>query len=73
MSSALLVIDVQNEFWRTAPGPVLADEVVARINVLATRARQQAAPVIFVQHEVRRGDPAHGSKGWALVPKLDVR
>ena len=73
MSSALLVIDVQNEFWRTAPGPVLADEVVARINVLATRARQQAAPVIFVQHEVRRGRPVHGSEGWVLVPELDVR
>jgi nicotinamidase-related amidase len=73
VSSALLVIDVQNEFWRTAPGPALADDVVARINVLAARARQQAAPVIFVQHEVRRGRPVHGSEGWVLVPELDVR
>lgn len=73
VSSALLVIDVQNEFWCTGPGPALAGEVVARINTLAARARQQAATVIFVQHEVRHGGPAHDSEGWALVPELDVR
>jgi nicotinamidase-related amidase len=72
MASALLVIDVQNEFWNAAPRPADADEVIARINALAARARHRAAAVIFVQHEAAHG-PAHGSGGWALARGLEVR
>lgn len=73
MASALLVIDVQNEFWCAVPRPAQADGVVARINALAARARRQDAAVVFVQHEVREGCPTHGSEGWGLVRELDVR
>jgi nicotinamidase-related amidase len=71
MSLALIVIDVQRGLFDPVPRPAEAEEVIARINVLATRARAADAPVIFVQHE-RAGDLEPDSAGWALQDRLQV-
>ncbi|MBZ5734027.1 isochorismatase family protein [Nocardioides sp. TRM66260-LWL] len=63
--TALLVVDVQNDVVAGAPR---RDEVVAVIGELVERAREQQAPVVWVQHS-DEGLPA-GSPGWAYVPEL---
>lgn len=73
MSSALLIIDMQEAFFRTFPRPGAADRTVARINAAISRARDDEVPVIFIQHETVVGIPAHGSAEWALVQELDVK
>lgn len=73
MLTALLIIDTQRALFDADPRPLEADAVLARINTLADRARANAAPVFFIQHETPAGDLAHGSKGWQLQPKLVVR
>ena len=69
MNLALVVIDVQRGLFD--PSPADADAVIARINALADKAREAAAPVVFVQHE-RAGDLEAESSGWALHPGLRV-
>ncbi|WP_394695604.1 cysteine hydrolase family protein [Pseudoxanthomonas japonensis] len=71
MNLALVVIDVQRGLFEPQPPPADADAVVARINALAQKAREAAAPVVFVQHE-RGGDLEAESEGWALHPALQV-
>ncbi|CAN7226861.1 isochorismatase family protein [Pseudoxanthomonas sp. LjRoot168] len=71
MNLALVVIDVQRGLFEPQPAPAEADAVIGRINALADRARDAAAPVIFVQHE-RAGDLEAGSPGWDLHPALRV-
>jgi nicotinamidase-related amidase len=70
--SALLVIDVQHGLLDREPRPLEADEVVSRINSLATAARKANCPVVFIQHE-RPGSPLeHGSDFWQLAHGLTI-
>jgi nicotinamidase-related amidase len=64
-NSALLVVDVQNDVVASSPN---RDEVIANINALVTKARQDGAPVIWVQHH--DDDLVEGSDGWQYVPEL---
>lgn len=70
MSTALLIIDVQNAFFSTPPLADQAERVLAHINLLTERARALKTPVIWVQH--------HGpqlptdSEAWALPKALNV-
>ena len=68
--TALVVIDVQVALFD--PLPAEAEEVVARINGLAGRARAAGVPVVVVQHERREGDLVRGTPGWQLVPGLET-
>ncbi|MFN8136129.1 MAG: cysteine hydrolase family protein [Propionicimonas sp.] len=63
--TALLVIDVQNDVVAGAPR---RDEVIANINTLVDKAREESVPVIWVQHS----DPGlvEGTEGWEYVPEL---
>ncbi len=65
-STTLLVIDVQNA---VVDGAHDVEGVVARINSLIARARQDRVPVVFVQH----GDEwmLPGEPGWQIVEDLD--
>lgn len=64
-NTALLVIDVQND---VVAGAHDRDGVIANINTLVTRARDQGAPVVWIQHS-DEGMP-EGSDGWQYVPDL---
>jgi len=70
---ALIIIDVQHALFNATPAPTSSSEVVERINTLTQRARQQGAPVVFVQHEATAGDFfRHGSPEWALDARLTI-
>jgi nicotinamidase-related amidase len=63
--AALLIIDMQVEHMAEAAG---ADQTVATVAELRTRATATDAPVFLIQHEgaeLRRGSPA-----WEIVPEL---
>jgi nicotinamidase-related amidase len=64
--TALLVIDVQQGNTSDA---YRRDEVIANINSLVDKARDEGVPVVWVQHE----DPEHmpqGSDAWQYAPEL---
>jgi nicotinamidase-related amidase len=63
--TALIVIDVQNAVVGAA---YERDAVVANVNALVDRARDEDVPVIWVQHSDE--DIEKGSEGWQLVPEL---
>ncbi len=66
--TALVVIDMQTLLFD--PEPVEAEEVVARVNALAARARLAGVPVVWVQHETATGDLVADTPGWQLHPGL---
>jgi nicotinamidase-related amidase len=63
--SALLVVDVQTGVVADA---YQRDAVVDRIAGLVDRARQQATPVIWIQHEAE--DLPRDSDAWKFAPEL---
>lgn len=64
-ATALLVVDVQNDVMGAAWE---RDAVIARISALVARAREEAVPVVWVQHD----DPGMpvGSHEWDIVDEL---
>ena len=66
--TALIVIDVQAALFD--PPPFEAEEVIARINGLASRARAAGVPVVWVQHETMQGDLVADTPGWQLEHDL---
>ena len=66
--TVLVVIDMQTLLFD--PEPVEAEEVVARVNALAARARLAGVPVVWVQHETATGDLVADTPGWQLHPGL---
>lgn len=69
MGAALLIIDMQRGLFGEMPEPWEAEQVVARVNALAARARASGAPVIWIQHE-NSSALSHGSEGWQLLREL---
>ena len=64
-NTALVVIDVQNG---VVQGNHERDAVVANINSLVDKARQEEVPVVWVQHSSKGLEP--GSESWQIVPEL---
>lgn len=64
-NTALIVIDVQND---VVGGAHQRDEVVANIDSLVSKAREQGVPVVWVQHSDEGLE--RGSEGWKIVPEL---
>jgi nicotinamidase-related amidase len=65
-ATALLVIDVQNG---VVAGNYQRDAVVANIDSLVDKARQEDVPVIWVQHSDE--GLKRGSGDWQIVPELN--
>ena len=63
--TALLVIDVQND---VVSGAHDRDGVIARINALVDKARNEQVPVIWVQHS--DDNLRIDTEGWQYVPEL---
>jgi nicotinamidase-related amidase len=66
MTTALLIIDVQQGLFATEPPPADAATVIHNINRLSCWARGQQYPVIFVMHEKPDSVLAYQSAGWQL-------
>jgi nicotinamidase-related amidase len=64
-NSALMVIDVQNGVVAEAHE---RDAVVANINTLVAKAREEGVPVVWVQHSDE--GLLKGSNDWEYVPEL---
>ena len=68
---AVMVIDVQREFFFGPAASWRGDEVVDGINRLTAATRAAGAPVFFIQHDGKPGEEvALGSEGWQLHPAL---
>lgn len=72
MTSALLIIDMQQGLCEGEGRAFESDAVIARINRLAARARRAHVPVVFIQHESSAGYLEHASREWQLADGLQV-
>jgi nicotinamidase-related amidase len=70
-SKALLVIDVQNALCHGKGATYNALGVIDNINLVASRARQAGAPIIFVQHDTEADALRYQSEGWQLPKELE--
>lgn len=74
MTSALMIVDVQQGMFAPDSPPYRGEEVVKRIAGLRGRARAEGVPVVHVQHDGGRGDVlAKGSPGWPHHPLVAPR
>ncbi|MBU6953373.1 cysteine hydrolase family protein [Hahella sp. HN01] len=70
MSAALLIIDMQVGLCTGEEAAFDVDNLIARINDLAVKARKAKAPVIFMLHEESAGALVYETEGWRLSPGL---
>ncbi|CAN5711215.1 cysteine hydrolase family protein [soil metagenome] len=70
MTTALLIIDVQQGLCEGEHAAFEFRQVIDRINQVSARARAAGAPVIFVQHESGPGYLEHGTAAWQLADRL---
>ena len=74
MTSALIVIDMQQGSFGDATPRHDAAGLVARLNLLGQSVRAKGGTVVFIQHDGPPGDPHHPNQpGWRLLPDLEVR
>ena len=72
MTTAVLVIDVQQGLCEGEGAAFDCNGTLIRINRVTRKARTAGAPVVFVQHESTAGYLEHGSAAWQLAEGLDV-
>lgn len=70
MTTALLVIDVQQGLCEGEGAAFDVCAVITRINVVSARARAAGVPVIFIQHESDSDFLRHGTPAWQLADGL---
>lgn len=72
MTTALLIIDVQQALCAGEYQCFEIDRVITTINQLSQRARGAGVPVVLIQHEEKDGAFVHGAQGWQLAKTLEV-
>lgn len=70
MTTALLIIDVQQALCTGEEAAFDIDPIIDRINTLAARARAVDTPVVLIQHEEGSGSLQFDSEGWQLASGL---
>ena len=71
MSTALLVIDLQQGMFADVVAPYRGEEVLQRVAALLERARAAKLPIFHVQHNGGAGDIlGKGSPGWPHHPAV---
>lgn len=70
MTTAVLVIDVQNALCHGPWAAWEAGPLIDRINTITARARAAGVPVVFIQHEDDHPMLRAGSDGWQLAAGL---
>ena len=70
MTTALLIIDVQQALCAGEYQCFEIDRVIATINDLSRRARDAGVPVVLIQHEEKDSPFEHGADGWQLADGL---
>ncbi len=72
MTSAVLVIDVQQGLCEGEGAAFDCEGTIARINQVTRKARAACAPVLFIQHESTAGYLEHGSDAWQIAYGAEV-
>jgi len=72
MTSAVLVIDVQQGLCEGEGAAFDCTATIKRINAVTHKARLSRAPVVFVQHESTSGYLERGTPDWQLANGLEV-
>ncbi|VVO53456.1 Peroxyureidoacrylate/ureidoacrylate amidohydrolase RutB [Pseudomonas fluorescens] len=72
MTTALLIIDVQQALCSGEYECFQIARVIDTINTLSARARRAGIPIVLIQHEEAGSPLAHGADGWQLAEGLDV-
>ena len=72
MTTALLIIDVQQALCSGEYECFEIGRVINTINDLSARARNAAVPVVLIQHEEAGSPLAHGAAGWQLAEDLET-
>ena len=72
MSTALLIIDVQQALCSGVGEVFEAARVIESINLAAAKARAARVLVVLIQHETDEGAFVYGSPGWQLADGLGV-
>ena len=72
MTTALLIIDVQQALCAGEYEAFESQRVIDRINLVARKARAVSAPVIIIQHESQGGPLDYGAEGWKLAQGLEA-
>ncbi len=67
MTSAVLVIDVQQGLCEGEGAAFDCKGTIARINQVTRKARAARVPVLFIQHESTAGYLEHGSDAWQIA------
>ena len=70
MTTALLIIDVQQALCTGEYECFEIKRVIENINSLSAKARKAGIPVILIQHEEKGDLLQHGSEGWQLAESL---
>ena len=72
MTTALLIIDVQQALCSGEYEAFESQRVIDRINLVSRKARAVGAPVIIIQHESQGGPLDFGTEGWKLAKALEA-
>ena len=71
MTTALLIIDLQQGMFTSGPTPHDDEAVLSRVAGLIERARAEGVPVLHVRHDGGADDPlARGTPGFEIHPKV---
>jgi nicotinamidase-related amidase len=71
-NEALLIIDVQNDFFAYPDEPVYkAENLITHINSLIAYFRKQNRPIIFVRHTAE--DLVKDTKPWEVYTKINAK
>ncbi|MGJ7514713.1 cysteine hydrolase family protein [Pseudomonas baetica] len=72
MSTALLIIDVQQALCSGEYECFEIGRIIDTINDLSARARKAGVPVVLIQHEEEGDLLKHGAPGWQLAEGLQT-
>ena len=72
MTTALLIIDVQQALCSGEYECFEIARVINTINDLSTRARNAGVPVVLIQHEEANGPFTYSAAGWQLAEGLET-
>jgi len=73
MTTALLIIDVQQGLCSGEYAAFESERIIERINTVSKKVREAGAPVVVIQHEAPDGPLKHGTEGWSLAVGLDAQ
>jgi nicotinamidase-related amidase len=73
MTTALLIIDVQQGLCSGGQAAFDCEGVIRRINDVSRKARAAGSPVVVIQHESPEDPLRHGTPGWQVADGVELQ